>query len=99
MTNTRSAGVHCFSPPLQRAEGGSVWDVLARETQLTRLELPLHYLPRDDLPKIYQQLGSLTALRHLDAWGSTEPKASDCCALERLQQLTTLAIRYGHQVC
>lgn len=72
--------------------------LLAHETQLTRLETPRwRGLPWDDLSTVYQQLGSLTALRHLAAWKLPVPTSSDCRALKGLQQLTTLAIPL--QVC
>lgn len=95
-TNSRFVGLHCFTLLLQRQVGQPYWDVLAHETQITHLALEL---PDDDPSPVLQQLGSLTALRHLDAWGLTEPKPSDCRALERLQWLTTLAIPYGYKVC
>jgi hypothetical protein len=75
--------------------------LLAYETQLTKLELPSHPTVPEDMSAIHQQLGSLTALRHLDvykAWWVPKPTPSDCRALGRLHQLTTLAMPFGLQV-
>lgn len=89
---------------MQLREGEAPRDVLRRllahETQLTRLELPHCKLPKDDLSMVYQQLGSLTALRHLDtgnSWDLPEPQPSDYRALGRLQQLTALVIPFRMQ--
>ena len=66
--------------------------LLAHETQMTHLHLPWSGLPRDDLSAVYQQLGSLTALRHLCAMDLPEPQPRDCRALQRMQQLTMLVV-------
>ena len=65
---------------------------VCHSTQEDILHLPWSGLPRDDMSKVYQQLGSLTALRHLCAMDLPKPEARDCRALQRLQQLTTLVI-------
>ena len=71
--------------------------LVEHETQITRLEfasisLPRHYrsVAREQLS--YEQLGRLTALRHLDAMDQPAPKPSDWRALQRLHQPTTLAL-------
>ena len=66
--------------------------MLAHETQMTHLHLPWSGLPRDDLSAVYQQLGSLTALRHLCAMDLPEPRPRDCRALQRMRQLTMLVV-------
>ena len=71
--------------------------LLANETQMTHLHLPWSSLPREDLSTVYQQLGSLTSLRHLCAMDLPEPTPRDCRALQRMRQLTTLVVPL--QVC
>ena len=72
--------------------------LLANEMQMTHLQLPWSGLPRDDLSTVYQQLGSLTALRYLCATDLPESQPNDdCCALRELRQLMTLIIPL--QVC
>lgn len=71
--------------------------LVAHETQITRLEFASSSLSRQYRSVARQQLGykqlsTLTALRHLDAMEMPALKPGDWRALERLQQLTTLAI-------
>lgn len=81
---------------MQLQEGEPERDVLrgllAHQTQMTHLHLPRSGLPRDDMSTVYQQLGSLTALKHLGAMDLPEPQPRDCHALRRMQQLTMLVI-------
>ena len=95
-TASEYADACCCAHLTQLQEGESaqelLWGLLANETQMTHLHLPWSGLPRDDLSTVYQQLGGLTALRNLGGMNVLEPKHGDCCALQRLQQLTMLVI-------
>ena len=101
MSQTAATLTDVASHLMQLRGGEPEADVLrglvAHETQITRLKLGSSSLPpqyrsvaRQQLR--YEQLGTLTALRHLDAMELPAPKPSDWRALQRLHQLTTLAL-------
>ena len=71
--------------------------LLAHERQLTRLEID-GWIPYRGGELTLQHLSSLTALRHLDAFGMDPLTPSDCRAVGGLTHLTTLGVRECTQV-
>lgn len=71
--------------------------LLTHERQLTRLEID-GWIPYRGEELTLKHLSSLTALRHLDAFGMDPLTPNDCHAVGGLTHLTTLGIRECIQV-
>ena len=99
VTAARHADTCCCTRLTQLQEGEPERDVLrgllAHETRMAHLHLPWSGLPRDDLSTVYQQLGSLPAIRHLCGMDLPEPKPRDCCTLHRCNSSRCWSSRCG----